>query len=156
MAENQNIKEIVIDDGSIEVAVKNKQGVIIGTFSFKPTDIGIIDRYNEIIKNFDNIVKPLEHIGVKSDGTAESDLDGLKEVECELFKAINYLFDSDDMAKAFFGKMHPFSPVNGKFYCEHVLEAAGQYIAQYFNKETEKINRRIMKYTGGYGKGGKK
>lgn len=157
MTNNQNINnEILIDDGSIEVAVKNKQGVLIGTFSFKPTDVGIVDRYNETVKSFDKIVESLEHTGIKEDGTAESDFEGLKNAETELFKAINYIFDSEDMAQAFFGNMHPFSPINGKFYCENVLEAIGQYIAGYFNKETEKINRRLKKYTGGYGKGGKK
>lgn len=156
MVENQINNEIVIDDGSIEVTVRNKQGAAIGTFTFKPSDIGIVGRYNKVIKDFDKLVEPLEHVGIKADGTAENDLEGLKKVEDGLFKAINEIFDSEDMAQAFFGKTHPFSPINGKFYCENVLEVLGKYIAQYFNKETEKINRRVKKYTGGYEKGSKK
>ena len=47
------------------------------------------------------------------------------------------------MSEAFFGKVHPFSPVNGKFYCENVLEAVGDYLAARLGGEAKKLNARI-------------
>ena len=47
-----NAMEIVIDDGSQWVPIKNKQGEEIGIFKFRPTDIAIIKRFNDISKKF--------------------------------------------------------------------------------------------------------
>ena len=54
------------------------------------------------------------------------------------------------MSEAFFGKMHPFSPVNGRFYCENALDAVGKYISSQFDREVTKINNRVNRYTHGY------
>ena len=37
----QNFNEIIIDDGSVKVPIRNKHGEQIGEFSFRPTDIGM-------------------------------------------------------------------------------------------------------------------
>ena len=52
-------------------------------------------------------------------------------------------------AEAFFGSMHPFSPVNGVFYCEAVLQAVGEYISAQFDAETVRFSERVSKYTKG-------
>ena len=134
--------EIVIDDGSQRISIKNKLGDEIGVFLFRPTDIAIIQRYNEIAAKFDEIVAPLEDIDINSDGTAdEADkhaAEVLAEAEKRMFEACDYLFDGN-MSEAFFGKMHPFSPVGGAFYCETALTAVGQFIATQFEQETKKI-----------------
>ncbi len=51
---------IVVDDGSRRVPIQNAQGEEIGVFTFHPTDIGIIGRYNRMVERFDEITKPLE------------------------------------------------------------------------------------------------
>ena len=65
-----------------------------------------------------------------------------------------------NMSEAFFGKMHPFSPINGHFYCENALSAVGAYISRQFDREVKKVNSRVERYTHGYRtgkhKGGKK
>ena len=154
MAEAKNIMtEIVIDDGSVEVPIKNKQGAQIGVFYFRPTDIGFIDRYNKTVGKFDDIVAPLENVNIKPDGTAEeqeqADADALREAEKRLYEACDYMFDGN-MSEAFFGSMNPFSPVGGRFYCEHALEAVGKYISAQFEQETAKIEKRVQRYTHGY------
>ena len=69
---------------------------------------------------------------------------------------VDYIFGGN-MSEAFFGKMHPFSPVGGVFYCESALEKVGNFITTQFEQETKKVNRRISRYTKKYaGKGGKK
>ena len=145
--------EIVVDDGSVRVPIKNTFGDEIGVFYFRPTDVGIIDRYNEIAQDFDKITEPLEAADIAPDGTAadlsdEVSVEALHEAEKRLYAAIDRLFDGE-MSKAFFGHMHPFSPVGGKFYCETAIEAVGSFISAQFETETNKITKRIEKYTAG-------
>lgn len=154
MAEAKKIMtEIVIDDGSVEVPIKNKRGEQIGVFYFRPTDIGFIDRYNKIVGKFDEITAPLENVNINPDGTADendqAEAEALREAEKRLYEACDYMFDGN-MSEAFFGSMNPFSPVGGRFYCEHALEAVGNYISAQFDQETEKIKKRVQKYTHGY------
>lgn len=146
--------EIMIDDGSRRVPIKNKFGEEIGVFYFRPTDVGIIDRYNKMAEKFPEITAPLENLDITSDGTAvdgaaQAEEDALKEAERRLFEACDYMFGGN-MSEAFFGKMHPFSPVNGAFYCETAINAVGRYISTQLKRETKKINARVSKYTAGY------
>ena len=52
--------------------------------------------------------------------------------------------------EAFFGKMNPFSPVGGRFYCEQAIELVGAYIEQEFGIEAEQMSSKVEKYTGPY------
>lgn len=160
MAENMKnfSMEISVDDGTVRVPVKNKQGEEIGVFYFRPTDINIIKRYNEVIDKFDNIVAPLENVDISSDGTAQdvndlAAIEALKDAEKRLFEATDYLFGGN-MSEAFFGKMNPFSPVNGHFYCETAINAVGNFINAQFDRETKRISSRVSRYT--KRKGGRK
>lgn len=159
MAENsnqeiqQNPGGIVVDDGSVRVPVCNRQGEEIGVFFFRPTDIGIIDRFNEMAGEFDRITAPLESVSIKPDGTVDEKNDAefaaLREAENRLYAACDKLFGGN-MSEAFFGKMHPFSPVGGRFYCETALSAVGNYISRQFAREVQKVNTRVERYTHGY------
>ncbi len=160
MAENKNnitnlpgqALEIVVDDGSVEVPIKNKQGDTLGVFYFRPTDMGMIDRYNQLAGDFEKITAPLENLDIHPDGTTdenEAAQAALHEAQQRLYEACNKLFGGN-MSEAFFGKMHPFSPVGGRFYCENALEAVGSYISKQFAREVKKINSRVEKYTHGY------
>lgn len=159
----KDVNEIVVDDGLISVSIRNRQGEEIGIFSFRPTDIGIIDRFNSMAAEFDDIIKPLENINIKADGTANEEsvdeLEALREAEKRLYEACDKVFGGN-MSEAFFGKMHPFSIINGRFYCENALEGVGAYISTRFDREVKKVNNRVEKYTRGYKsgkyKGGKK
>ena len=154
-----NAMEIRVDDGSRRVPIKNIYGEEIGVFRFRPTDLGIIDRFNEMAGEFDKITEPLEKVDIKRDGTTDEanpeQVQALHESEQRLFDAVDKLFDGN-AAEAFFGKMHPFSPVDGKFYCEIMLEAVRDYINNEFNAEAKRIDARIGKYTKGYKGGGRK
>jgi len=149
----KNITEIVIDDGSVKVPIRNKHGEEIGVFYFRPTDIGIIDRYNKIVGTFDEITAPLEHVNINADGTADEQntagVEALHTAEKRLYEACDFMFGGN-MSEAFFGKMHPFSPVGGSFYCETAIESVGKFIAAQFDRETNKISKRVNRYTQGY------
>lgn len=144
---------ISVDDGSVKVPITNTYGDEVGVFYFRPTDIGIIERFRDMEADFDKIVEPLENVSIKQDGTAdennEADVEALKQAEERLFAACDKLFGGN-FAEAFFGKMHPFSPVKGSFYCENALNAVGAFLAQQFDAEFKKINTRVSQYTHGY------
>lgn len=149
--EIKKVEELVVDDGSITVPIKNTIGELVGEFKFRPTDFNIVKRYNEISEKFAEVIKPLAdaNIDVNGEGEDEESMKILDEVEKNLFELVDYLFDGN-MAEAFFGKMHAFSPVDGKFYCENVLNAVGEFISRKFDSEIKKISTRVSKYTHGY------
>lgn len=144
---------IVVDDGSVSVPIRNRSGDEIGVFYFRPTDIGILTRYDEVMRDLDSITEPLENVDIRPDGTVDetdaAERAAMLEAEKRLFEKCNYLFGGN-FAEAFFGKMHPFSPVGGHFYCENALEAVGAYISAQFDREAKKVNARVAKYTHGY------
>lgn len=137
---------ISVDDGSRRVPIKNTLGEEIGCFTFRPTDIGIVERFNRMASQFDAITKPLEAL---DDGVVDLDdpkyAEALKEAETRLFAAVDELLGGD-VAGAFFGSMHPFSPVNGEFYCTQVLNILGQFIGQQFDHETASFSAKAKKY----------
>lgn len=154
MADNvKNIQGISVDDGSVKESIYNKFGDEIGVFYFRPTDIGIIERYNKVANEFDKIVEPLKDIDVNADGTADEDdelsLEAMKKAEKSLYEACDYIFGGN-MSEAFFGKIRPFSIINGRFYAENALEAVGNYISKRFERETKRVNSRVERYTQGY------
>lgn len=165
MADEKTLKfnGITVDDGSIEVPIRNLQNEIIGSFVFRPTDIGIIERYNKVVGDFDKITEPLESVNINPDGTVDekdaAEMAAMKEAEQRLYDACNYLFGGN-FAEAFFGTMHPFSPIKGHFYCENALSVVGKYISAQFDREVKQVNSRVERYTHGYRtgkhKGGKK
>ena len=150
---NQNFTGIVVDDGSVRESIRNKHGEEIGVFYFRPTDVGIIDRYNKIAADFEKITAPLENVNINPDGTVdekdEAERAAMQEATKRLYDACNYLFGGN-FAEAFFGKMHPFSPVKGRFYCENALNMVGKFISAQFDREVKQINTRVERYTHGY------
>lgn len=141
---------ITVDDGYQRVPINNKYGDEIGVFYFNPTDIGIIERYNKLAETFDAITEPLEAVqkveGEDSDTTEARQIKALDEAKERLYAAVDELFGGN-AAEAFFGKVHPFSPVDGNFYCENVLQVVGEFISSQFDTETKKMSARVEKYT---------
>lgn len=135
---------ITVDDGSRRVPIHNIHGEEIGVFYFHPTDVGIIQRYNALAEGFDQITAPLA--ALEAGASEQAQARALRQAEARLYDAVNALFGGD-AAGAFFGSMHPFSPVGGAFYCESVLQAVGQYISEQFDAETARFSSRTDKYT---------
>lgn len=141
---------ITVDDGSRRVPICNILGEEIGSFVFHPTDIGIIERYNTMIKEIDSITKPIDSFEFDENASDEENsqrmLAAKNEATKQLYAAVDNLLASDGAAQIFFGKMNPFSPVDGKFYCEIVLQSIGQYINKQFKVENAKISERAKRY----------
>ncbi len=148
--ENSGAFRIVVDDGFVHVPMYNLSGDKIGEFSFQPTDVDIVNRFNESMEKFDEVIAPIEEAAEKStdDGDVDS-MAALNEARTRLFRLCDYIFNTDTGA-GLFARMHPFSPVNGKFYCEEVFEQLGKFIQAQFGEETKKVNARLQKYVGRY------
>ena len=136
-----------IDDGTKEYVFTNRYGQEIGKMHFRGGDLSILDRYNDLVKDFDSIVEPLKGVRLKDDGTSSFDEDWkvVKGVEKELISRINVLFDSDD-AENLFTNRNAFSTVNGEFYAEKVIDALHNVVLQEMEEEGKKREKRIDKY----------
>ena len=151
---------IQVDDGIRRIPITNSIGQEIGVFFFRPTDMGIIDRYNRMMEQFDDVLKPLENASIGTDGKAADPTDeetaaAIAKATENLSRLLDELFDGN-FAEAFFGKMNPFSPVGGKFYCEGAIEAVGNFIEAAFGTEVEAMSKRTQKYTAPYQRRGRK
>ena len=146
MAENVKTMNIVVDDGLRRVPIMNTMGEEIGVFAFRPTDLGIIERFNALVGQFDQIVEPLLNLDTDAENDNTVYQEALTEATNRLYTAVNEMFGAD-MAGAFFGKMKPFSPVDGEFYFQRALEALGKFINAQFDAETAKFKKRVEKYT---------
>mgnify|MGYP007069861085 CR=1 FL=1 len=139
--------KITIDDGTREIPVVNTFGQPVCTIHFRPADYSIFDRYKDFAKDFEDIVKPLENVGITNNGEAAVD-DGwqiIKQVEGEIIQRFNDLLDTDDAAEIF-AKRNAFSSVGGKFFCEVVLDALGDIIVEAVDEERKKSDERMKKY----------
>jgi hypothetical protein len=152
---NTDTKNVIrIDDGLRRVPIENMFDQEVGVFYFRPTDIGIMERYNKLMSEFDSVLAPLEKADIGRDGEAADPTDmesvnAIKEAKEKLNSLLDELFDGN-FSEAFFGKMNPFSPVGGRFYCEQAIELVGAYIEQEFGIEAEQMSSKVEKYTGPY------
>lgn len=140
---------VTVDDGLKRVPIRNKYGQEIGVFFFRPTDLGMVDRFNEAALRFNEVAQLLDSL--PEDGQGRVDMENpettqtLRTAKEKLFALCDYAFGAK-MSEAFFGSMDPFSPVNGNLYCMNVLTALGDFIGAQFKRETEKLNSRVKKY----------
>lgn len=144
-------KKIVIDDGKIDVPIENQNHERIGVLRFSPTDINIINRYNEVSGKLDSVLRPLTDANITNtgEGTDEESIKILNEVGDKVIDMLDYIIDGDSR-EAFFKKMHIFSIVKGHFYCENVFRVVGDFISQEFESEVKKVNLHINEHTHGY------
>lgn len=140
---------ITVDDGRVAVPINNTNGEKVGVFFFNPTDIGIVERFKTASDKFDFVVEPLNEL--KDDASEDEQIAALKKAEVRLYDLCNNLFGGN-FAEAFFGSVNPFTPIDGRFYCENALNAVSEFVGRQFDKETSKINARVSKYTQDYQK----
>ena len=142
----------IIDDGTRKIPLENEYGKLICNIYLRPSDYSILDRYQSIQEEMKDVLKPLEKLDIKADGTSASPFEEewavMKEAETNLKAKINWLFDMDE-ADDIFAKRNPFSSVGGKFFCENVIEVIGDIIVKAVEEEKELSKKRISKYMDG-------
>jgi len=142
---------IVVSDGKRTIPIKNQIGEQIGVFRYNPTDLNMVNRYREVADKIDDIVKPLENVGITAEGEGEDSesIDAVNEVEEKLIEVMDYMLDGNSR-EAFFTKTHALTPVGGQFYFEKVFEAIGLYLEKIFDVEFKTMDGRVEKHTHGY------
>lgn len=139
-----NVMQLTVDDGSRRYEIKNTFGDVVGEFTLTPTDLGIYERYARMQEEIEAIVKPIEEMGEDADMLKFADAtEATKE---RLYAAINKMFGGD-VAGKLFGRLHPFTPVDGRFYFDRVLEVVGAQINAVFESEAAKFGDHVEKYT---------
>lgn len=140
---------ITVDDGLKRIPIQNKLGEEIGVFAFRPTDVDIVSRFNHMVEHWNEVTDALDGVEDSPDGNVDlSDpkvMAAMETAKAKLFELCDYAFGGA-ASKAFFGAINPFSPIDGKLYCENVVTAVGAFISRYFKRETLKINNRVKKY----------
>ena len=148
----ENMQDLfVVDDGFREIPVWNTLHEQIGTLRYNPTDLNIVNRYREIAGKFEKITKIAGQANISPEGVGEDreSIDILNEAEKELTEALDYLLQSDSK-RAFFSVVNPFTPIDGVFYCENVMDQLRTFITRVFDAELEKVNARVSRQTHGY------
>lgn len=137
--------ELVVDDGTESVPVKNKFGKVIGEMTFKPTELTRMwQRYKEKENDFadmNQFMKDLpENAGDDDVGNA------MLKAEEAFYADMDYVFGAD-VYKAFFVETSPFSPVDGKFYAENVMDVLINFMSARIDIEQKRVSKRMKKYT---------
>lgn len=134
---------IVIDDGRKTYEIVNKQGEIIGRFSFNPADLGIATRYDKVIDRVNAIQLPVD---ITEDQLSAE----LQKVQDEVCECLDYLLN-DKVAENFFSIMNPLTPLaNGQLFVENVLDAIGTIVEEETGARMKKVNSKLKKYTQKY------
>ena len=146
MSANKNV--FVLDDGTREIIVNNKYGEEICKLHIRSGDLSIMDRYKELMDDYEDIIAPLSALSVddEGNGNTDSDWEVLKGVEKKLIDKIDYVFGMKDASKLFASR-NAFSSIGGAFYIEKVLEMLGNIVSQSIDEEGEKTRKRLEKYT---------
>lgn len=141
------MKKVVIDDGTREIPIVNQFDQPICKIYMRPADLSILDRYETVMKDLPNVVKPLEALSIEANGEAtyEADRAIMKKVEEDLYDRINALFDIEE-AEQIFAKRNPFSSVGGEFFVIRVLQAIGDVIKDAMETEFALSSKRMGKY----------
>lgn len=136
------MERIKINDGSKSYEIVNQNDKVLGTFTFNPSDMNIVEKYNDVVKN---LKMAIEKMGEGNDAA-------LIEASSLLRDKMDVLF-GEDTSKTFFSITGPLTPLaNGQLFIESVLEGIGAVIETEMKVRVEKVRGRMDKYTEKYNK----
>lgn len=153
--------------GNLDLGFTNKKKFTVGgdpnrVIEFDPSDVGVANRLARSLKKLQGLADDWEALNKANDGIANSEEDGdiiksseefserYDKLEKEVRDIIDEVFDSK-IADTLLENTSVFSPVNGKFKYEHVIEAMLKCYEQQIQDEAPKFRARNMgKYSGKY------
>lgn len=136
--------DVFVDDGSKAYNIRNCRKEIIGKFVFCPSDMGIVERYNHAIAEFEDIQKTF------NERNGEDNEESLKNASDRIKKTIDDLFNAD-VSGSFFSIASPFTPLeNGEFFVANVLESVRAIVEHETGIRLKRAKTRANKYTQKY------
>ena len=112
-------KEVIVDSGLCTYDIKDKEGRLLGQFTFNPSDTDIVKRHEKVVSAFEKMEIP--------DMNGENLVKGLEKIDSFIYEQINYLLDSKEVAESFFSIMGPLSPLaSGQFFVDQFLMQSGR------------------------------
>ena len=135
-------ERIKIDDGSKTYEIVNLDNKVLGTFTFNPSDVNIIKRYDAVIEELQKYAEEAKDEVF----TAEK----LNEVQDKIVEKMDML-TGGDTANSFFSICGALSPMaNGNLFVQNVLEGIGAVIEKETKKRVKKMDAQANKYLEAY------
>lgn len=136
------MERIKIDDGSKTYEIVNLDDQVIGTFTFNPSDMSIIERYDAVVKSLEEYFNSMREAGF----TQQALIDAQNAIKEKLKELVG-----GNAIDSFFAICAPFTPMaNGCLYLENVVNALGEIIEKETKKRMKKVETRMDKYLQGY------
>lgn len=158
-AETKNVKkETVPNITDIEIQSPKRKFRINGDntkiIELNPSDVNIVSRLNSTYKKLNNLgTEAGALLAEKQDATTEEVLEntakGLTKLDAEMRELVDYLFDSP-VSAIVASDTNMYSPFNGQFFFEHVIEVLSSLYENNFNEEFKKMSERVHKKTAKY------
>ena len=134
------MQKLVFDRGYKEYQIGDDENAVI---RINTTDVGILARLNEAVKNIEQIQKKYEN-AEKAESTDAIQL--ITECDKDIREQINYIFDSDVCTVAF-GEVNCLSLVGGKPIFENFLEVLIPVMQADFESAQKISDEKVGKYT---------
>lgn len=134
------MQKLVFDRGYKEYQIGDDENAVI---RINTTDVGILARLNEAVKNIEQIQKKYEN-AEKAESTDAIQL--ITECDKDIREQINYIFGSDVCTVAF-GKINCLSRVCGKPIFENFLEVLIPVMQADFESAQKISDEKVGKYT---------
>ncbi|BCK01598.1 hypothetical protein [Anaerocolumna chitinilytica] len=143
------MQNISFDDGHIDLSINGDESKIIRIY---PSDIALIERFNDAINNIEEKIKSLpDDVEINQAGEAIEQLGEsaqiIRETRQYVNEQIDYIFDSP-VSKTVFGNQSPLSSPGGEFLVERFLNAVAPVINKTIQADVKAREARIKKYTG--------
>lgn len=135
-------ERIKIDDGTKTYEIVNQDDVVLGTFTFNPSDVNIIKRYDAVVAELQKYADEAQ--------TEVFTAERLREVEDKIVEMMNELTGADT-SKSFFSICGALSPMaNGNLFVQNVLEGIGAVIEHETKARMKKMDEQAKKYLEAY------
>lgn len=134
------MERIRINDGSKSYEIVNQEDIVLGVFTFNPTNMDIVEKYNAVTSGLKEAFQLLP------EGNEQAIIEASNQIKEKFDELIG-----GNAAKTFFAITGPLTPLsNGQLFIENVLEAIAQIIEAEMKVRVEKVRSHMNKYTDNY------
>lgn len=111
------------------------------------SDMGIVKRLGEVEEKLQDLTS--EAKSIQDDSTIEDMVTTLDEIDLEMRKYIDYVFDTN-LCEIASPSGNMYDPFNGKHRYEHIIEVFGALYEDNLSNEIQKLHKSVAKHTSKY------